>query len=53
MPYPKQHYLDKRVPDAFSIRRRTKFALEEKCKELGLSKSAIVEELINNFLTNN
>jgi len=50
MAYPKQHHLDKRVPESFCLRRRTKIAFDMKCKELGRSKSSIVEELITEFL---
>ena len=44
--------LDKKVPTAFSISQRTLFLFGQKCKELGVSRSSMAEELILTFIKN-
>lgn len=46
MPYPKQTYLNKKVPRTFAISRKTLMILDEYSEHLELSTSAIVEMLL-------
>ena len=45
--------LDRRVPEAYSLKNRVKVAFTLKCKELELSKSRVVENLLIEFLNQN
>lgn len=53
MPNKKVNPLDKKKGTAFSISRRTNYAFRDVCKELGLSASMTVEELMKNFIREN
>ena len=50
MPNKKKNPLDVKIPMSFGIRRRTLMAFERKCDELGISKSVMVESLIEEFI---
>ena len=50
MPWKKKDSLDRHVPTAFSITRRTKILFEEKCSLLGFNRSEMAEQLFLDFI---
>ena len=52
MPWPKKDPMDRHLPCAFSITRRTKILFEEKCDALGVNRSEMTEQLLLNFINN-
>lgn len=47
---PKKNPLEVKIPVSIGIKRKYAIALDEKCQELGLKKSILVESLIEQFL---
>ncbi len=52
MPWPKKDPMDRHIPTAFSITRRTLILFEDKCVLLGFNRSEMAEELFLNFINN-
>lgn len=46
----KKDYLEHRVPDNYSIKRKVKIAFRQKCEDLQINHNDTVEELMLNFL---
>jgi hypothetical protein len=46
----KAHPLDKKLPQCFSLSRRTKIAFEKSCASLGVIPSNIIEGLMKDFI---
>lgn len=44
--------LDKKVPDAYSVKARIKYGFRDLCLELGKNPSNVVEELMKTFIQN-
>lgn len=50
MAWKKKHVMDRHIPTAFSITRRTKILFEEKCDLLGVGRSEMAEQLLLTFI---
>jgi len=46
----KRNYYQKRVPTAFSLRRKTIYAIKRICKEEGVNQSRLVDSVMTNYI---